>query len=499
MDIRSTVQGKLIAMRKTIISLVIAAIMTMSLCSVPHATAIPSDWSAYEVELAHQWGLVDPDLLYYVSSLDTLTKDMLCSMVVLLCEKLTATVIESDRSVVFEDDDWYIPEHFYKAYAAGIVSGKGLTSDGKVILGKADEMGREEVFTMLYNAIVYCYPDQEVTSGDIDGILSVFSDSADISQWARKSAAYMSLQGIIRGADGRYMPKERCTVEQGIVTVKRIYETFSTDDDRSVSPLITYNLEAPVFTSPANGSSHDIQNGVILRWEPVEGAVSYRLRLMTDQGMLDHFVSQPSASLDGWMLTTGTNVFSLTSVDGNRQVISRPARLTLQITGVRTEFVRVSTRNEEDYVFDFSTREEAMQYMTTVTVPVWRLRNGEKVAANMTLTVHRYVAGDVITIFNEIFNGPEKFPIHSVGGFDWRNGRGEHPMGTAIDINPTQNYQIFADGRIGAGSYWKPGEDPLSIPQGGDVERAFRRLGWGWGGADWSSNKDYMHFSFFGT
>lgn len=486
-------------MRKSLMSLILAAAIALALFLPPAAVAIPSDWAAYEVEIAHQWGLVDPDLLYYVMSTDALTKDMLCSMVVLLSEKLTGTVIEADRNVVFEDDDWYIPDHFYKAYAAGIVSGKGLTPEGRVILGKADEMRREEVFTMLYNAILYCYPDQSAAYGDISGILSVFSDYGEISEWARRPAAYMSGRDIVRGADGRYMPKERCTVEQGIVTVKRLYETFSTINEQLSSPLLARNLEAPVFTSPPNGSSYDIRNGVILRWEPVEGASSYRLRLMTDWGLLDHFVMQPSASLDAWMLTTGTNLFSLTAVDENRQVISKPARLELRITGERPEFVSISTRNDEDYVFDFSSREEALQYMTTVTVPVWRLRNGEKTATTMTITVHRYVAGDVITIFNEIFNGPEKFPINSVGGFDWRSGRGEHPMGTALDINPTQNYQVFPDGRIGAGTHWKPGEDPLSIPPGGDVERAFRRLGWGWGGADWSSNKDYMHFSFFGT
>ena len=486
-------------MRKIGIILILTVAISMPAYTSAPASALPSDWAAYEVELAQQWGLFDSDLLYYVTSTDSLTKDMLCEMAVLLCEKLMKAPIAANRNVIFEDDDWYIPDHFYKAYAAGIVSGKGMTHDGKVILGKADEMNREEVFTMLYNAIVYCYPDQAVDSVEIEGILSAFSDGGDISQWARRPAAYMSKHDVVRGVDGRYLPKDRCTVEQGIVTVKRIYEAFSTNADRSASPLLNRNLEAPVFSSPPDGSSHDIQNGVILRWNPVEGAAAYRLRMMTDWGLLDHFVSQPSASLDGWMLTTGTNVFSLTAVDDNKQAISRPARISLEITGVRTEIVRVSTRNDEDYVFDFSSREEAQQYMTTVTIPVWRLRNGEKTATTMTLTVHRYVAGDVITIFNEIFNGPEKFPIHSIGGFDWRSGRGEHPMGTAIDINPTQNYQVYPDGRIGAGSYWKPGEDPLSIPQGGDVERAFRRLGWGWGGADWSSNKDYMHFSFFGT
>ena len=486
-------------MKKTLISLSLAITLLLSPLVQFPATAIPSDWAANEVELAFQWGLVNPDLLFNVTSQDALTKDMLCEMVVILCEKLLKTTISADYSVEFEDE-WYIPVHFYKAYTAGIVSGKGIAPEGKIILGKTDELNREAVFTMMYNAIVYCYPAEAVDTSETDDILSAFSDREQVSSWARMPAAYMSRQGIVRGFDGRYMPKESCTVEQGIITVKRIYEAFSDSTDRQDSPLLTLNLDAPELTSPLSGSSHDIQNGVILHWNPVVGASGYRLRLMSDWGMLDHFVYQPTASLDAWMLTTGTNTISLTAIDGSGQVISQPTRFTLEITGERLEFPSVSTRLAEDYVFDFTSMEEAMQYMTTVTIPVWRINsNGAKYATTTQVTVHRYVAGDVITIFNEIFQGPEKFPIRSIGGFAWRSGRGEHPTGTAVDINPTQNYQIFPDGRIGSGTHWKPGEDPYSIPIGGDVERAFRRLGWGWGGVDWSSNNDYMHFSFFGT
>ena len=487
-------------MKKSIISLTMALMLTISIVIPPLTSAIPSDWAATEVEIAHQWGLVNPDLLYDVSSLDTLSKNMLCEMVVLLCEKLTNRSIESNHSVEFLDDDWYVPEHFYKAYAAGIISGKGMTAEGKVILGKTDEMNREEVFTMLYNAIVFCYPAEVLDTWEIDDELSIFSDKDEMSPWARRPAAYMARRGIVRGSDGRYMPKERCTVEQGIIVVKRIYEAFAVNEDRESAPLLVRNLAAPVLTSSVEGASFDIQDGVILNWEPVDGAAGYRLRLMSDWGMLDHFVYQPFASLDAWMLTTGTNTISLTAIDESKLVISQPTRFTLEVTGERLEFLTVSTRFSEYYVFDFSSEAEAMQYMTTVTIPVWRINNsGAKYATTVTVTVHKYVAGDVLTIFNEIFHGPEKFPIRSIGGYAWRSGRGEHPTGTALDINPTQNYQIFSDGRIGSGTHWKPGEDPYSIPIGGDVERAFRRLGWGWGGTDWKSNNDYMHFSFFGT
>ena len=69
--------------------------------------------------------------------------------------------------------------------------------------------------------------------------------------------------------------------------------------------------------------------------------------------------------------------------------------------------------------------------------------------------------------------------------------------GLAIDINPNENCEIRG-GVITTGSYWKPGEDPYSIPADGDVVNAFKKYGFGWGG-NWRSVKDYMHFSYFST
>jgi len=495
--------------RKATVNIIILA-LSVSLLTAAPAAAFPSDWADYEVEVAHQWGLINPELMYNVFFTDNITKNIFCEMVVEMCEKLTGRPMRLATGVTFFDDDWYIPDYFFKAYAAGIISGSGTTRDGKVILGKADELTREEVFKMLYTAIIYCYPNETIAPGEVANVLSGFSDSGAISDWARESAAYMAKKGIVIGSDGRYMPKNKSTIEQGVLVVGRVYESFTGESARTSSPLLTRNLNAPVFASPPDGSAHDIQSGVNLRWEPVAGASSYRLRFITEWGVMDIYTKELSATLDEWVLITGVNQIALTAVDDDMLVISKAANLKLNITGNRSPvvikpketidfFSTVSTRNDVDFVFDFSSREEALRYMTTVHVNVWRINSsGEKYTANVPITVHRYVAGDVISIFHEIYNGPERFPIRVVAGFDWRTGRGEHPMGTALDINPNENYQIFPDGRIGAGSFWKPGENPYSIPKGGDVERAFRNHGWGWGGTDWRSNNDYMHFSFFG-
>ena len=154
----------------------------------------------------------------------------------------------------------------------------------------------------------------------------------------------------------------------------------------------------------------------------------------------------------------------------------------------------------------FANQAEAEAGMTTVIIPVWTLVNGQKAASTMSLTVHNAIASDVVEIFTEIYNDPEQFPIHDVGGYSWRGdtATGEHNCGTAIDINADENYQI-RDGQILAGSSWEPGVNPYAISPDSSVVRIFAEHGWSWGGDAWAYSSDdsegyhdYMHFSYLG-
>jgi D-alanyl-D-alanine carboxypeptidase len=73
----------------------------------------------------------------------------------------------------------------------------------------------------------------------------------------------------------------------------------------------------------------------------------------------------------------------------------------------------------------------------------------------------------------------------------------EHAYGRAIDINPVENPMI-SGGKVsppkGARYRHRGRHAPGMIHRRGAVVRAFRRVGWGWGGR-WHSPKDYQHFS----
>lgn len=90
---------------------------------------------------------------------------------------------------------------------------------------------------------------------------------------------------------------------------------------------------------------------------------------------------------------------------------------------------------------------EAEAHMVEIVVPVWHLQSdGTKVASKAYLQVNASLASIYQAIFEEIFNGSEKFPIYDVGCYSWRTG--EHSQGTAVDINPDENMEatINSDG-----------------------------------------------------
>ena len=140
---------------------------------------------------------------------------------------------------------------------------------------------------------------------------------------------------------------------------------------------------------------------------------------------------------------------------------------------------------------------EMSKYLTTISITAQDANGNNR---TFTTQVHKAVASDIQNAMQEIINSG--FPINSFYCYSWRgmagnrNTTSHHSYGVACDINPTQNYMI-RNGQVISGSYWRPGEDPYSITPNGVVVTTFAKYGWTWGG-NWSSSKDYMHFSFTG-
>jgi hypothetical protein len=139
------------------------------------------------------------------------------------------------------------------------------------------------------------------------------------------------------------------------------------------------------------------------------------------------------------------------------------------------------------------------------------------------LVVHERVAHDVVWVFRQLFRA--RFPIHRIAlppayrpplpkdwfntsdltaAFNCRPATGsvdvlsQHSYGWAIDINPLQNPYVRSDGTVLRRAV-EPYLDrslhrPGMIHPGDVVVRSFAKIGWEWGG-NWTTLKDYMHFS----
>ena len=136
------------------------------------------------------------------------------------------------------------------------------------------------------------------------------------------------------------------------------------------------------------------------------------------------------------------------------------------------------------------------------------------------LVVHRRVAGSMLQVMRELFglhypvagmrlvddygaDDDRSMAANNTSAFNCRTVDGstswsEHAYGRAIDLNPIQNPYVPRSGDVSppAGRRFadRGRHDPGVIHAGDPVVRAFARAGWKWGG-NWTSPRDYQHFS----
>lgn len=135
------------------------------------------------------------------------------------------------------------------------------------------------------------------------------------------------------------------------------------------------------------------------------------------------------------------------------------------------------------------------------------------------LVVHEDVAGNMVAVMRRLYQA--RYPIRRMrlvdayGASDFRSIEAdntsafncryvdgttrwsEHAYGMAIDVNPIENPYVSGGTTSHAASrpYLDRSKRKKGMIHAGDaVVRAFRSIGWGWGGY-WSGVKDYQHFS----
>jgi hypothetical protein len=136
------------------------------------------------------------------------------------------------------------------------------------------------------------------------------------------------------------------------------------------------------------------------------------------------------------------------------------------------------------------------------------------------MVVNEDVAKKIVKVFHKLYD--ERYPIRRMelvdkyGGSDFksieadntsafncRNATGasswsQHAYGHAVDLNTCENPYVHANGHIEHPRCVKYGNrkrhDPGLIHANDKVVKAFRSIGWGWGGS-WGGPWDFQHFS----
>lgn len=158
----------------------------------------------------------------------------------------------------------------------------------------------------------------------------------------------------------------------------------------------------------------------------------------------------------------------------------------------------------------------ALAQLRYVTVTFWGF-DGEHHRGE--LLVHASAADDLVEVFRSL--DAARYPIeemrvvradeldlpptgdgNNTTAFVCRPVRGattwsEHAYGLAVDVNPFLNPYVKGDlvlPELASAYTDRSRTDPGVLHDGDGVVGAFAAIGWGWGG-DWSSLKDFQHFS----
>ncbi len=392
------------------------------------------------------------------------------------------------------------PEQYYAPYIAwAVCNGIAEGTSGSTFEPTAP-ITREQIAKLL--ATYLRRMGHGMIPSDGSGVPLSFADGDQISSWAQGSVDLLRSLGIMNGLPGEngeilFMPQNQLTRAECAAVFCRLHDAMIPVPKNATNPTSLKLNQNGVFL--LTGSTCQLIATATPEDAPLIWRSSDTNVVTVDQTGLVTCVGFGSATVTVYTangLYASCNFTCKGDLAGSEET-DREKCIRLFGEEVSDPKLYYSIGQENgNYIFDYAAAEADMR---SITVRVWDIgSNGQKYTKNLTLKVHKNLAFTVSTIFEEIYNGQEKFPIRYVGGFS-NSGRSEHTIGSAVDINFNENYYCDPDGNPLVGSYWKPGEDPYSIPLDGEVAKIFAKYGFTQGAYWQSGYRDYMHFSYFGT
>ncbi len=172
-----------------------------------------SSWAVEELKKAEEYQLVTDKVKNNLKQ--DITRDEFCSIAVKLYETLSGKKALPAITNPFKDT---LDSDILKAYELGIV--KGVSADS---FAPNNKITRQEICVMIYRAIKASKPNLDFTAAGVNK----FADEDKIASWAINEVRYASKNNIMKGTGGNSIsPLDNTSREQGIVLIKRTYETF---------------------------------------------------------------------------------------------------------------------------------------------------------------------------------------------------------------------------------------------------------------------------------
>lgn len=486
-------------MKNRLISLLLAIIMLLA--AIPtvrasHFLDIDGHWASEYIEQVASLELFGGTSANMFSPDESMTRGMFVTVLGRLQAVDKKSWSASGMPRIFQDvpaDSYYAP-YICWAVCNGIADGTGGSTFSPDTSITREQMAKLVAFYL-----------QKMGHGVIPDSTAViphsFADAQQISFWAVDSVDLLRALGLMNGSEGTdglvyFHPQQTLTRAECATVFSRLYQSIIMADSPAITvenielnqtsvsmlPGATCNLTANV--TPKQDA------GVHLIWRTSNEQVV----TVTDSGLVT-------------CIGTGTADVTVYAPNGKYASchFSCNANLANENETYNEKCIRVFGRVVDDPRLFYMNASGEMNYaaaaadMVSITVRVWDIgANGTKYTNRLTLKVHKNLAATVACIFEEIYNGQEKFPIHALGGYS-QGGKSEHTIGCAIDINPNENYYCDPNGNAIVGDHWRPGVDPYSIALDGEVARIFARYGFKQGAYWRSGYRDYMHFSYFGT
>ncbi len=169
-----------------------------------------SKWATGELKKADDAGLI-PQILKGEDMTKPITREEFAELAVKLYENAMGIQVTPASPNPFTDTT--NPE-ILKAFKLGVTTGNSATE-----FAPKELTNREQVATMLSRAIRVMAPGADFGTAGAPS----FSDQKDISSWALEHVLFMARLGIIKGTDGKFMPKATTTSQKasGYATTTR--------------------------------------------------------------------------------------------------------------------------------------------------------------------------------------------------------------------------------------------------------------------------------------